>query len=143
MPLQRLPARGLLLLFLTFVLLPPAPATAQDSSWEGNAAVVRKGQFASAGLFAASDSFPQGTLLQVENPQTGKAVQVTVVERINGKATVFLLLSEQAAAVLGLPSSEVIRVKARVLIASGFRPARSIVFCSWAGEEMGLIGSRF
>jgi membrane dipeptidase len=32
---------------------------------------------------------------------------------------------------------------ARVLIASGFRPSRSIVFCSWAGEEMGLIGSRF
>jgi hypothetical protein len=118
MPLQRLPARGLLLLFLTFVLLPVAPTAAQDSSWEGNAAVVRKGEFASPGLFAASDSFPQGTLLQVENPQNGRAVQVTVVERINGRGTVFLLLSDQAAAVLGLPSSEVIRVRARVLIAS-------------------------
>jgi membrane dipeptidase len=32
---------------------------------------------------------------------------------------------------------------ARVLIASGSRPARSVVFCSWAGEEMGLIGSRY
>lgn len=32
---------------------------------------------------------------------------------------------------------------ARVLTASGFRPGRSIVFCSWAGEEMGLIGSRY
>ncbi len=32
---------------------------------------------------------------------------------------------------------------ARVLIASGFRPARSVVFCSWAGEELGLIGSRY
>jgi membrane dipeptidase len=32
---------------------------------------------------------------------------------------------------------------ARVLIASGFRPARSILFCSWAGEELGLIGSRY
>jgi membrane dipeptidase len=32
---------------------------------------------------------------------------------------------------------------ARVLTASGFRPARSLVFCSWAGEEMGLVGSRF
>jgi membrane dipeptidase len=31
---------------------------------------------------------------------------------------------------------------ARVLISSGFRPARSILFCSWAGEELGLIGSR-
>jgi membrane dipeptidase len=32
---------------------------------------------------------------------------------------------------------------ARVLITSGFKPARSVVFCSWAGEEMGLVGSRF
>jgi Zn-dependent M28 family amino/carboxypeptidase len=32
---------------------------------------------------------------------------------------------------------------ARVLTASGFRPARTIVFCSWAGEELGLIGSRY
>ncbi|HCS48320.1 MAG TPA: hypothetical protein DIW61_08735, partial [Candidatus Aminicenantes bacterium] len=32
---------------------------------------------------------------------------------------------------------------ARVLISSGFKPARSIVFCSWAGEEIGLIGSRY
>ena len=31
---------------------------------------------------------------------------------------------------------------ARVLAASGFKPARTIVFCSWAGEEMGLVGSR-
>jgi hypothetical protein len=118
MPLQRLPARGLLLLLLTLVLLPASPTAAQDSSWEGNAAVVRSGEFASPGLFAASNSFPQGTLLQVENPQNGKAVQVTVVDRIDGRSNVFLLLSEQAAAVLGLPPSEVIRVKARVLIAS-------------------------
>ena len=32
---------------------------------------------------------------------------------------------------------------ARVLIASGFRPARSILFSAWAGEELGLIGSRY
>jgi len=32
---------------------------------------------------------------------------------------------------------------ARVLVASKFKPARSIVFCSWAGEEMGLVGSRY
>jgi rare lipoprotein A (peptidoglycan hydrolase) len=116
MPLPRLPARGLLLLLLALVFLPALAA--QESSWDGNAAVVRKGEFDSPGLFAASDSFPQGTLLRVENPQNSKAVQVTVVDRINGRGNVFLLLSEQAAAVLGLSPSEVIRVKARVLIAS-------------------------
>ena len=80
MPLQRLPARGLLLLLLGLVPLPTAPLRRGLRSWEGNAAVVRQGEFASAGLFAASDSFPQGTLLQVENPQNGKTVRVTVVE---------------------------------------------------------------
>jgi membrane dipeptidase len=40
-------------------------------------------------------------------------------------------------------SAATILETARVLIASGFRPARSVLFCSWAGEEMGLIGSRY
>ena len=92
---------------------------AEEQSWEGNAAVIRKGEFDSEGLFAASDSFPKNTLLQIENPQNAKTVQVTVVERINGNGNVFLLLSEQAAAALGLSASEVIRVKARVLLAAG------------------------
>jgi membrane dipeptidase len=32
---------------------------------------------------------------------------------------------------------------ARSLVAGGFKPARTIVFCAWAGEELGLQGSRF
>ena len=32
---------------------------------------------------------------------------------------------------------------ARALTAGGFKPARTIVFCAWAGEELGLQGSRF
>jgi membrane dipeptidase len=32
---------------------------------------------------------------------------------------------------------------ARALRAAGFRPARTIVFCAWAGEELGLHGSRY
>jgi len=39
-------------------------------------------------------------------------------------------------------SAATILETARVLTASGFKPARSIIFCSWAGEEMGLVGSR-
>jgi len=39
-------------------------------------------------------------------------------------------------------SAATILEAARVLISSGFKPARSILFCSWAGEELGLIGSR-
>jgi len=32
---------------------------------------------------------------------------------------------------------------ARVLGANNFKPGRTIVFCSWAGEELGLVGSRY
>ena len=32
---------------------------------------------------------------------------------------------------------------ARALAAAKFRPARTIIFCSWAGEELGLVGSRY
>jgi membrane dipeptidase len=32
---------------------------------------------------------------------------------------------------------------ARILKASGYKPARTILFASWAGEEIGTVGSRF
>lgn len=40
-------------------------------------------------------------------------------------------------------SAAVVLETARALAAAGFRPARTIVFCSWAGEEVGLVGSRY
>jgi len=39
-------------------------------------------------------------------------------------------------------SASTILETARVLVASKFKPARTVVFTSWAGEEMGLVGSR-
>ena len=32
---------------------------------------------------------------------------------------------------------------ARALIASGFKPGRTLVFAAWAGEEIGVVGSRY
>jgi membrane dipeptidase len=40
-------------------------------------------------------------------------------------------------------SAAVILETARALAAAKFKPARTIVFCSWAGEELGLVGSRW
>jgi len=40
-------------------------------------------------------------------------------------------------------SAAVVLETARALKAAGFKPARTIVFCSWAGEELGLHGSRW
>ena len=40
-------------------------------------------------------------------------------------------------------SAAVILEIARTFQANGFRPDRTVVFASWAGEELGLVGSRF
>jgi membrane dipeptidase len=40
-------------------------------------------------------------------------------------------------------SAAVILETARALYAAGFKPSRTIVFGSWAGEEIGLVGSRW
>jgi membrane dipeptidase len=40
-------------------------------------------------------------------------------------------------------SASVVLETARALTAARFKPARTIVFCSWAGEELGTVGSRY
>jgi rare lipoprotein A (peptidoglycan hydrolase) len=86
-----------------------------QQNWQGNAAVARSGEFASPGLFAASNAFPENTTILVENSDNGQSVQVTVVQRIQGGGNIFLLLSEEAGKQIGLTGSKVIRVKASVV----------------------------
>ncbi len=40
-------------------------------------------------------------------------------------------------------SAAVVLETVRALAAAKFKPARTIVFCAWAGEELGLVGSRW
>jgi membrane dipeptidase len=40
-------------------------------------------------------------------------------------------------------STAVILETVRALAAAKFKPARAILFCAWAGEELGLVGSRY
>ncbi len=40
-------------------------------------------------------------------------------------------------------SAAVFLETARALVASGFKPARTLVFAAWAGEEIGAVGSRY
>ena len=86
-----------------------------QQSWQGSAAVARSGEFATPGMVAASNAFPENTTILVRNAQTGQSVQVTVIQRIQGASNVFLLLCEEAAQQIGLTGSQVIRVQARVI----------------------------
>jgi rare lipoprotein A (peptidoglycan hydrolase) len=90
-----------------------------QQNWQGNAAVARSGEFATPGMVAASNAFPEDTTILVQNAQTGQNVRVTVVQRIEGAASVFLLLSEEAGRQIGLTGSQVIRVKASVVSSLG------------------------
>jgi len=86
-----------------------------QQSWQGSAAVARSGEFATQGMVAASNAFPENTTILVQNAQTGQSVQVTVTRRIQGASNVFLLLCEEAGKQIGLTGSQVIRVQARVI----------------------------
>ncbi len=103
-----------ILVFFSLLFILTFPAFSQQS-WEGNAAVIRKGEFSSPGLYAASNSFPEQTRIQVNNAQTGKSVEVTIVRRIEGAGSIFLLLSEEAGEQIGLTGSEVIQVRATIV----------------------------
>ncbi|MEE9305896.1 MAG: SPOR domain-containing protein [Spirochaetia bacterium] len=96
-----------------------AAAAFAQQNWQGNAAIARRGEFSTPGLFAASNAFPENTPILVRNPQSGQSVQVTVAQRIPGAGSIFLLLSEEAGTQIGLTGSEVIRVRANVVSSLG------------------------
>ncbi|HUX20439.1 MAG TPA: SPOR domain-containing protein, partial [Spirochaetia bacterium] len=55
---------------IALILLSAPLVLSAQSVWEGSAAVGGYGSFPSTGLYGASDSFSQNTLVTVENPQT-------------------------------------------------------------------------
>ncbi|MBN1525233.1 MAG: SPOR domain-containing protein [Spirochaetales bacterium] len=86
-----------------------------EESWQGNAAVAHQGEFGSDGLYAASNSFPENTLVTVMNLENGKSVNVTIKKRIDGSAGLFLLLSANAATVLGMKTTDIIPVETQII----------------------------
>ncbi|MBN2352136.1 MAG: hypothetical protein JXD23_06150 [Spirochaetales bacterium] len=95
--------------------LSAAPAIFADETWQGNAAVSLKGELDRNGYYAASNSFPPGTKILVTNLDNGRRVIVTVKQRLDGSANVFLLLSSNAAGELGMQPTDVIRIKSQVV----------------------------
>ncbi|MBN1412878.1 MAG: hypothetical protein JW969_18705 [Spirochaetales bacterium] len=86
-----------------------------DESWQGNAAIIQRGEFTQGGLYAASNSFSTNTIILVEDLNTGKTVSVTVVKRIDTLTNVFLLLSEEAGYKLGIGVGDVIQVRVTII----------------------------
>jgi hypothetical protein len=98
-----------LALFATLAL--SAIATGASSVWEGTAMMSGYGEFPTSGYYAASDSFARNTTITVTNLENGKSVDVVVTREL-GNPGLFLLLSPEAAASLGIGSGVVVKVRA-------------------------------
>lgn len=84
---------------------------ASASSWEGSAMMGSYGDFPSGGYFAACNSFPRNTAVEVTNLETGKTVTVIIVRGLDNPG-IFMMVSAEAAEALGLRQGKITRVRA-------------------------------
>lgn len=92
------------LLFKTIILvllLTVSTMVSAGSVWDGTVSAARYGLLPQTGMYAASNAFPQNTMITVTNPDTGKSVDVMVLERLEDN-NLFLVLSSDAAESVGL-----------------------------------------
>ena len=84
---------------------------ASAASWDGSAMMGGYGDFPPSGYYAACNSFPRNTAVEVLNLENGRTVTVIVTGTIESSG-VFMMLSVGAANALGLQSGSVARIRA-------------------------------
>lgn len=87
-----------------------AAAQSGNPVWEGTASMSRYGEFPATGLYAASNSFPRNTIVEIENLQNGKKTTVIIADRLNNPG-LFMLLSREAAGALGITENDTVQVR--------------------------------
>jgi hypothetical protein len=98
---------------LSLLLVPLLAGAA--SFWDGNAALQRGDAAFEAGSFAASNSFPTDTRIQIQNLDTGKTTEATVTKRIDSQSDILVLVSPPAAAALGITQGTMASVRVTVI----------------------------
>lgn len=99
--------RGIALAIGTLVLL----ALASASSWEGSAMTGTVGDFPSSGYYAACNSFARNTTIDVTNLENGRTITVIVTRGLESSG-VFMMLSAEASAALGIQPGRLVRIRA-------------------------------
>jgi hypothetical protein len=96
-----------------------------ESVWEGAGALAPEGELPVAGYYAATNSFPRNTVVDVTNLENGKTIRVTVSA---GLETPGLLaaLSKDAAGVIGLRGRSIGRIRM-------MQPADPVAFSRYNG----------
>lgn len=84
---------------------------ATGASWDGSAMMGGYGDFPPSGYYAACNSFPRNTAVEVLNLENGRTVRVIVTRNLDS-AGVFMMLSVEAANAIGIQSGRVARIRA-------------------------------
>lgn len=80
------------------------------SAWEGSAMMSAYGEFPDSGYYAACNSFPRNTAVEVVNLENGKSVTVIITKGLENPG-IFLLLSPEAAKAVSMEPGMVARVR--------------------------------
>lgn len=86
---------------IILIVLTAGSAVFAGSIWDGSVSTARYGYLPQTGLYAASNAFPKNSRVTVTNPNTGRTVDVIVLERLEDN-NLFLVLSSEAAESIGI-----------------------------------------
>ena len=80
------------------------------SVWEGAAAVAPAGDLPDSGYYAATNSFPRNTVVDITNLETGKSVRVIVSSGLETPG-LLAMISRDTASVIGMPLRSIGRIR--------------------------------
>ncbi|GHV94759.1 lipoprotein [Spirochaetia bacterium] len=80
------------------------------SVWEGSGAVASGGELPGTGYYAATNSFPKNTVVDITNLENGKSIRVIVAAGLDTPG-LLALVSGEAAGIIGLSSSSIGRIR--------------------------------
>ncbi|MDR2159930.1 MAG: SPOR domain-containing protein [Treponema sp.] len=101
------------------------------SVWEGAAAVAPAGDLPDAGYYAATNSFPRNTVVDITNLETGKSVRVIVSSGLETPG-LLAMISRDTASVIGMPLRSIGRIRM-------IQPSDPVAFSRF-NEEMASSG---
>ena len=102
----------LVILFVTFFLAP----VMGESTWRGQAGVAASASLPESGLYAATNEFPRGTILEVRNLRNNTTLKLQVLKRSPSALDLnFIYLSSQAGRELDIRTGESVLVSVSVL----------------------------
>ena len=80
------------------------------SIWEGSAAAAASGDLPERGLYAATNSFPRNTVIELTNLENNKSIRVIVAEGLDSPG-LLALVSKEAAEMIGMNSGSISRIR--------------------------------